>query len=474
MSIETPFTNGLTTSVQRKEFSNLISACGTVKNSTHLAVGVSGGADSMALCILSNEWGRLNGVSVTALVVDHGLRQNSSLEAIKVSSWLKQLKINFDILTIKKNQPITRIQELARTWRFSAFNQWCRANGADTVLLGHTLEDQIETIFMRILANTGPDGLSGIRNYTRIAGLNIARPLLSVTKKRLIATCHQYNQVWIEDPSNTDVKFTRVVLRNLQPKIEQVGLSKRHVERYAKAMGRMRDVLDKICYDLVKGFGEVSNAGFLRLDSLRLSEIPLEIRGLLMGRILKSIGGIARPVRKKRIVRLCQDLTDRSVLKMTLGGCIIHKSENGSVLFYREYFKCAPPILALTEHLTRWDNRFEVLRVDETDGYIEKLGYHGWSQIKMGKKVFGDVNFLFKIPFAARLSLPVVRHLDGTLLIPHFVSNIDAGVKSGYDLPIAQFKPDEEWFCDLVFMCEDKKKIDSKPSIRDGSLKKLD
>ena len=102
MSIETPFTNGLTISVQRKEFSNLISACGTVKNSTHLAVGVSGGADSMALCILSNEWGRLNGVSVTALVVDHGLRQNSSLEAIKVSSWLKQLKINFDILTIKK------------------------------------------------------------------------------------------------------------------------------------------------------------------------------------------------------------------------------------------------------------------------------------------------------------------------------------------------------------------------------------
>ena len=465
MSIEASFTGGLAIPVKRKEFSKFISACGTASTSTHLAVGVSGGADSMALCILSNQWGRLNGISVTALIVDHGLRQNSSLEALKVSSWLKQLKINFDILTIKKPQPITRIQELARTWRFSAFNQWCRANGADTILLGHTLEDQIETVFMRILANTGPDGLSGIRNYTRIAGLNIARPLLSVTKKRLIATCHQYNQVWIEDPSNSDEKFTRVVLRNLQPKIKEVGLSKRHVERFAKVMGSMRDVLDKMCHDFVRAFGEVSTSGVLRLDSLRLSEIPMEIRELLVGRILKSIGGVTRPVRKKRVVRLCQDLTSRSLLKTTLGGCIIQKSENGIIFFYREYFKCAPPILALTEQVTRWDNRFEVLRMDETDAYIEKLGYHGWLQIKMGKKVYGDVNSLLKIPFGARLSLPVVRHLDGTLLIPHFVVNVNTDFNSENILPVAQFKPDEDWFCDLVVICEEKKKIYSTPSI---------
>ena len=95
MSIEASFTGGLAIPVKRKEFSKFISACGTVSASTHLAVGVSGGADSMALCILSNQWGRLNGISVTALIVDHGLRQNSSLEAIKVYSCLKQLKINF-------------------------------------------------------------------------------------------------------------------------------------------------------------------------------------------------------------------------------------------------------------------------------------------------------------------------------------------------------------------------------------------
>ena len=248
-------------------------------------------------------------------------------------------------------------------------------------------------------------------------------------------------------------------MRNLQPKIKEVGLSKRHVERFAKVMGSMRNVLDKMCHDFVRAFGEVSTSGVLRLDSLRLSEIPLEIRGLLVGRILKSIGGVTRPVRKKRIVRLCQDLTGRSVLKTTLGGCIIQKSEDGIIFFYREYFKCAPPILALTEQVTRWDNRFEVLQMDEADAYIEKLGYHGWLQIKMGKKVFGDVNFLFKIPFAARLSLPVVRHLDGTLLIPHFISNINTDFVSKCSLPIAQFKPDEDWFCDLVVYAKTRKKF---------------
>ena len=97
--------------------------------------------------------------------------------------------------------------------------------------------------------------------------------------------------------------------------------------------------------------------------------------------------------------------------------------------------------------------------MDETDAYIEKLGYHGWLQIKMGKKVYGDVNSLLKIPFGARLSLPVVRHLDGTLLIPHFVVNIDTDFNSENILPVAQFKPDEDWFCDLVLYAKTRRKF---------------
>jgi len=102
------------------------------------------------------------------------------------------------------------------------------------------------------------------------------------------------------------------------------------------------------------------------------------------------------------------------------------------------------------------------------------LDIMGGRRSRRVKKVAGDVNSLLNIPFGARLSLPVVRHLDGTLLIPHFVSNIGAEFKSEYNLPFAQFKPDEDWICDLVVIREVEKKIDFTPSIRDGSLRKLD
>ena len=219
--------------VGHQEFESLIANCGATINKSHLAVGVSGGADSMALCILAARWGRSNNVLVTALVVDHGLRESSSSEAGVVASWLKRLEIPFKILTIEKPQPTTGIQEKARRWRFLAFDNWCRSNGVGAVLLWHTLDDQIETLFMRVDADTGPDGLSGMLSYTRVRGLIVVRPLLSVTKKRLIATCNQHNQRWINDPSNLDERFTRVFWRNLKPKI---GLKSRSIQRFSLSL----------------------------------------------------------------------------------------------------------------------------------------------------------------------------------------------------------------------------------------------
>ena len=94
--------------VGHQEFESLIANCGATINKSHLAVGVSGGADSMALCILAARWGRSNNVLVTALVVDHGLRESSSSEAGLVASWLKRLEIPFKILKIEKSKPTIR------------------------------------------------------------------------------------------------------------------------------------------------------------------------------------------------------------------------------------------------------------------------------------------------------------------------------------------------------------------------------
>ncbi len=436
--------------VGRQEFGSLIANCGATGNKSHLAVGVSGGADSMALCILAARWGRLNSVLVTALVVDHGLRSSSAYEVRMVASWLKRLAIPFEILTIKQPKPKSGIQEKARRWRFLAFDTWCRSNGVDVVLLGHTLDDQIETLYMRISADTGPDGLSGMLSYTRVRGLIIARPLLSVTKKRLIATCNHHNQKWINDPSNLDERFTRVFWRNLQPKVEQVGLASQSIERLSRIMGSLRGIIDHHCRDFIKYSGGVSSLGVIWFEASDFNKLPPYFAELMIGRILRSIGGASKPIKKLRVGKLCRNLTNKPSLIETLGGCIVQKSEKGSILIYREYAKCPAPISCLPGATVRWDNRFEITLSGAKSAIVEALGHHGWCQIIEDANISGHVTMLKQIPFKARLALPVIRHLDGQLSIPHFKGTDVVGEYAVSGELVADFRPDADWVCELV------------------------
>jgi tRNA(Ile)-lysidine synthase len=436
--------------VGRQEFGSLIANCGATGKKSHLAVGVSGGADSMALCILAARWGRLNSVLVTALVVDHGLRTSSAHEVRMVASWLKRLAIPFEILTIKQPKPKSGIQEKARRWRFLAFDNWCRSNGVDVVLLGHTLDDQIETLHMRISADTGPDGLSGMLSYTRVRGLIIARPLLSVTKKRLIATCNHHNQKWINDPSNLDERFTRVFWRNLQPKVEQVGLASQSIERFSKIMGSLRGIIDHHCRDFIKYSGGVSSLGVIWFEASDFNKLPPYFAELMIGRILRSIGGASKPIKKLRVGKLCRNLTNKPSLIETLGGCIVQKSEKGSILIYREYAKCPAPSSCLPGATVRWDNRFEITLSGAQSAIVEALGHHGWCQVIEDANISGHVTMLKQIPFKARLALPVIRHLDGQLSIPHFRGMGVAGEYAVSGELVADFRPDADWVCELV------------------------
>jgi tRNA(Ile)-lysidine synthase len=433
--------------VGHEEFESLITNCGATTNRSHLAVGVSGGADSMALCILAARWGRSNNVLITALVVDHGLRESSSSEARVVAAWLKRLAIPFEILTIGEPKPTTGLQEKARRWRFLAFDNWCRSNGVGAVLLGHTLDDQIETLYMRINADTGPDGLSGMSSYARLRGLIIARPLLSVTKKRLIATCNHHNQTWINDPSNLDERFTRVFWRNLKPKI---GLESRSIQRFSKVMGNLRGIIDNYCRDFIKYSGGVSSLGLIWFEASDFDKLPPYFSELMIGRILSSIGGASKPIKKRKIGNLRRNLTDKTALTETLGGCIVQKLEKGRVLIYREYAKCPALNNFLQGTTSRWDNRFEITVSGGQSGVIEALGHHGWRQVTKAKNISEHFSMLKQVPFRARLSLPVIRHLDGGLSIPHFTrGNVAENRVASYSV-VAEFRPDADWISELV------------------------
>ncbi len=113
-------------------------------------VAVSGGSDSLALLMLANIWAQQNNVILQAITVDHGLRAEAAVEATFVSSLCTGLNIPHVTLAWEGLKPSFGIQEAARQSRYSLMDDFAREIGADVILTGHTLDDQAETVFMRV------------------------------------------------------------------------------------------------------------------------------------------------------------------------------------------------------------------------------------------------------------------------------------------------------------------------------------
>ena len=140
------------------EFHNLMVALnmGDIK---HIAVAVSGGGDSMALCLLLKEWCTTQGVNLTALTVDHGLRVDSRTEAEQVSRWMMEASISHHILSWAGEKPTTNIQDEARKARYQLMGKWCAQNNIAHLCLAHHQDDQAETFLLRLFRGSGVDGL---------------------------------------------------------------------------------------------------------------------------------------------------------------------------------------------------------------------------------------------------------------------------------------------------------------------------
>ena len=174
-----------------------------------VAVGVSGGADSLALVLQAAEELAVFGRKVVALTVDHGLRPTSRLEAEYVAGLMQKYGIEHHILTWTGKKPTTGIEEAARQARYTLIAEWCSQNNVHVLLTAHHAKDQAETFLMRLQSGSGLEGLCGIREYSVREGLVILRPLLAVNPENLRDYLRQRAIVWVEDESNRDTTFLR-------------------------------------------------------------------------------------------------------------------------------------------------------------------------------------------------------------------------------------------------------------------------
>ena len=186
-----------------------------------MVVAVSGGADSVGL--LRVVAGFAEGLELRPSVahLDHGARgEASAADARFVAELAENLGLPFDLGAWRPSRS-SHFEADARRARYEWLAEIARARGASAVAVGHTRDDQAETILHRILRGTGPRGLSGIPARRRLTeGVTLVRPLLGVGRDALRAYLVVLGQPWREDASNADFDRTRARIRHdLLPKL---------------------------------------------------------------------------------------------------------------------------------------------------------------------------------------------------------------------------------------------------------------
>jgi tRNA(Ile)-lysidine synthase len=172
-------------------------------------VALSGGCDSTALLHALRVLAPALRLRLHALHVDHGLRPESVAEADAVQRAAARMDVAVEIARVAVERTGS-LEEAARRARYAALDACAGRVDADRIALGHTADDQAETVLMRMLEGAGVRGLAGI---PAVRG-RIIRPLIEVRRAPLAAWLREAGLTWIEDPSNRDLRFTRNRLRH--------------------------------------------------------------------------------------------------------------------------------------------------------------------------------------------------------------------------------------------------------------------
>ena len=301
-------------------------------------IAVSGGSDSLALSALSKIYLNEKKNKFFFVLIDHGIRLNSSKEAKAVRSLLKKKKINLTIL--KNKQKIKKnIQSHARKVRYKLLLNFCNKHKIKFILTGHHRDDQIETFLIRLSRGSGVQGLSSMKKISTLSNkIKLIRPLLDEKKKDLSVIAKTFFGKIFKDPSNNNQKYLRTKIRGLIKHFEKSGIKHERIISSINNLGATRDTLntyisrvEKEC--IVKKKKEISiNLNFFLLES---TEIQLKI----FSNCIKIISKKYYPPRAKKILNLLIKAKFDKKLKATLGGCEIQKTQNNLVICKEELKK---------------------------------------------------------------------------------------------------------------------------------------
>ena len=303
-----------------------------LENSRGLVLAVSGGPDSTALLVLAARWARRlkRAPKLVAVTIDHGLRAEAAREAAAVKRLARRLGVAHRTLHWRGKKPKTGLQEAARIARYRLLAETAASAGYAHILTAHTLDDQAETVLFRLARGSGLMGLAGMAHASPLpVGADrmgfLLRPLLQISKARLVATLRAAGIAYSEDPSNRDPRFTRARLRALMPDLAREGLSAHGLSRFAARMRRADATIEFAVAAARDALAPEpwSERGPVRFDTARFASLPAEVALRLLGRAV-AFTGSEGPVELAKLESLYASMRHSAApLRRTLAGALI-------------------------------------------------------------------------------------------------------------------------------------------------------
>ena len=295
-----------------------------------LGLAVSGGSDSTALAVLAAEAGVPD---LFILTVDHGLRPGSAADADAVEALSARLGLQLERLRVTA-APQGSLQAFARAERYRLLGDAAARHGIAAIVTAHTLDDQAETLLLRLARGSGVRGLAAIRPRSMRDGLVLLRPLLGARRDALRAALTARGIGWREDPSNADPRFDRIAMRNLLPRLAAVGLTPERLAGTAASLRRASESIDVAVAGLAAAAVENDRAGCVRIARASIFEAPEEVRLRLLTEIVRRTGGLAYPPRLDALATVATRVLAGDA-RATLGRCVV-AADGDIVRIWRE------------------------------------------------------------------------------------------------------------------------------------------
>lgn len=306
------------------------------------------------------------GGRISVASVDHGLRQESASECAFVAAVCARLGLPHRTLPWTGWDGRGNLQDQARQARYALLADWARGRGITDIALGHTADDQAETVIMALARGAGVEGLAGMPAVASRDGPRFHRPLLHVPRAALRDYLTGQGQDWRDDSGNDDPLYERIRIRQAAGVLADLGLTPKALGQVARHMATAAEALKRETADLANQCMWLQQGDVLiTLPLQRLSQE--QARRLVLSAMRQVNRNLSAPRRDEQ-QRLMQALSQGQ--GMTLGGCLM--TFEGPVLRVSREPACVADLATPTTAL--WDGRWRMVGPHAPDLQVRALG----------------------------------------------------------------------------------------------------